>query len=97
MIAGTSMAVFMGLTAPVVAGTQFTGYMALKNLMYTYSANWQGRFAEGHGYAATLFRDGWIAFLPLLVLPFLLPSRLGRRDEEPPDAPPALAESETPE
>ena len=85
LISGTSMAVFMGLTAPVVAGTQFTGYMALKNLAYTYSAAWQGSYADSHGYAATLVRDGWIAFLPLLALPFLWPSKLGRKNGEVPE------------
>jgi MFS family permease len=82
LISGTSMAVYMGLTAPVVAGTQFTGYMALKNFVYSYSSAWQGRYADSHGYAKTLLLDGWIAFLPLLLFPFLLPSRLGRRDPE---------------
>ena len=82
LISGTSMAVYMGLTAPIVAGTQFTGYMALKNFVYSYSSAWQGKHAETHGYAATLLLDGWIAFLPLLLFPFLLPSRLGRREAE---------------
>jgi hypothetical protein len=80
------MAVFMGLTSPLVAGTQFTGYMALKNLAYAYSSAWQGRWADLHGYAATLFLDGWITFLPLLTLPFLRPSRLGRGPADPGDA-----------
>jgi hypothetical protein len=81
LISGTSMAVYMGLTAPIVAGTQFTGYMALKNFVYSYSSAWQGKYADTHGYAKTLFLDGWIAFLPLLLFPFLLPSRLGKRDD----------------
>lgn len=72
---GTSTAVFMGLTNPAVAATQFTGYMALHNLVYTYSSLWQGKFADLHGYAKTLFLDGWFAFLPLLLLPFLKPRK----------------------
>ena len=70
---GTSTAVFMGLTSPAVAATQFTGYMALHNFVYSYSSLWQGQYAEIHGYAKTLFLDGWIAFVPLLLLPFLKP------------------------
>jgi hypothetical protein len=34
---GTSAAVFMGLTNPLVAATQFTGYMALRNLTISYT------------------------------------------------------------
>ncbi|MEZ5063672.1 MAG: MFS transporter [bacterium] len=82
LISGTSMAVYMGLTAPIVAATQFTGYMALKNFVYSYSSAWQGKYADTHGYASTLFLDGWIAFLPILLFPFLLPSRLGRQEPE---------------
>ncbi len=75
LIAGTSIAVFMGLTSPLVAATQFSGYMALRNLMYSYSASWQGGFAEAHGYMATLRLDAWIAFLPILLIPFLTPRK----------------------
>jgi len=74
LIAGTGAAVFMGLTSPLVAATQFSGYMALRNLMYSYSSSWQGRYADLFGYAATLRLDAWIAFLPLLLIPFLKPS-----------------------
>jgi len=72
---GTSTAVFMGLTNPAVAATQFTGYMALHNLVYTYSSLWQGKYADLHGYAKTMFLDGWFAFVPLLLLPFLKPRK----------------------
>ena len=74
LISGTAIAVFMGLTSPLVAATQFSGYMALRNLMYTYSSTWQGRFSDAFGYAATLRLDAWIAFLPLLAIPFLVPA-----------------------
>ena len=77
LIAGTGAAVFMGLTSPLVAATQFSGYMALRNLMYSYSSAWQGRFADSFGYMATLRLDAWIAFLPLLAIPFLRPSTRG--------------------
>ncbi len=71
LISGTSIAVFMGLTSPVVAATQFSGYMALRNLVYSYSAGWQGWFADAQGYAATLRLDAIIAFIPLLAILFL--------------------------
>jgi len=80
LISGTAIAVFMGLTSPLVAATQFSGYMALRNLMYTYSSTWQGRFSDAFGYAATLRLDAWIAFLPLLAIPFLVPAK--RKDEK---------------
>lgn len=75
LVQGTSTAVFMGLTSPAVAATQFTGYMALHNFVYSYSSLWQGRYADIHGYAKVLFMDGWIAFLPLVLLPFLKPRK----------------------
>ncbi len=80
LLSGTSIAVFMGLTSPFVAATQFSGYMALKNLMYSYSSSWQGRFADLHGYAATMRLDVILALLPLVALPFLKPSTRGRTD-----------------
>lgn len=82
LVQGTAIAVFMGLTSPLVAGTQFTGYMALKNLVYSYSALWQGGRADVWGYAKTIHLDAWIGFAPLLVLPFLTPSTRGKKDEE---------------
>ncbi len=73
LVQGTSTAVFMGLTSPAVAATQFTGYMALHNFVYSYSSLWQGQYADIYGYAKVLFMDGWIAFIPLILLPFLKP------------------------
>jgi PAT family beta-lactamase induction signal transducer AmpG len=78
LVIGTSTAVFMGLTNPMVAGTQFTGYMALCNLVYSYSNLWQGRFAEVYGYSKTLNLDGILAVIPLILIPFLKPSERSR-------------------
>jgi MFS family permease len=72
----SSIAIYMGLTSSKVAGTQFTGYMALKNVVYTYTANWQGQMAEARGYVAPLRWDCLIAFVPLLLYPWLRASGL---------------------
>ena len=63
---GTGNAVLMSLSSRAVAATQFTGYMALKNLALTYSNLWQGRMASTHGYARTLLIDGIGAVAPIL-------------------------------
>ncbi len=66
---GTRTALFMDVTTPAVAATQFTAYMALMNLTISYTAKWQGRAAEAWGYPKTLALDAALAFvgLPLLV------------------------------
>lgn len=71
---GTSAAVFMGLTNPLVAATQFTGYMALKNLTISYGNMWMGSVADSSGYATVMYLDAAIVLLPLLLIPFLKPS-----------------------
>ena len=75
---GTSAAVFMGLTNPLVAATQFTGYMALRNLTISYTNVWQGALVESQGYAFVFYLDALIVALPVLVLPFLKPSMRSR-------------------
>jgi PAT family beta-lactamase induction signal transducer AmpG len=71
---GTSAAVFMGLTNPLVAATQFTGYMALKNLAISYTNAWQGAVADAQGFALVLFIDAALVLLPVLLIPFLRPA-----------------------
>lgn len=78
---GTSAALFMGLTNPLVAATQFTGYMALRNLTMSYTNLWQGALASSHGYAAVLYADALVGVLPVLLIPFLRPS--ARTKQEP--------------
>jgi len=68
---GTAAAVFMGLTNPVIAATQFTGFMALRNLTISYTNTWQGAAADAWGYGTLLYADAFIAALPLLLIPFL--------------------------
>lgn len=78
LLNGTYLAIFMGLTSPRVAASQFTGYMALGNLAYTYSSAWQGKVADGHGYPLVLVLDACIVLLAIAVMPFL--QRAGRPD-----------------
>jgi len=68
---GTVAALFMRITNPAVAATQFTGYMALHNLAVSYSSLWQGHVSETHGYAVMLYLDAAAALLALVVLPWM--------------------------
>ena len=64
-------AIFMGMTNPAVAATQFTAYMAISNLAISYSNLWQGAVAERIGYSTALYLDALIVLVALAVLPFL--------------------------
>lgn len=68
---GTRTAVFMQISNPAVAATQFTAYMAMRNLVTAYSAWWQGVVIEWKGYPTTLFIDASTGLICLAVLPFL--------------------------
>lgn len=70
---GTRTALFMDITTPAVAATQFTAYMALMNLVISYSATWQGWSIENWGYPLTLVLDGAAGMLCLACLPFMVP------------------------
>jgi PAT family beta-lactamase induction signal transducer AmpG len=72
---GTVTALFMRITNPAVAATQFTWYMALHNLAMSYSSRWQGVYADAHGYAPALRLDAAVAFVALLVLPWVVGTR----------------------
>ena len=71
---GTRSAIFMDVTNPAVAATQFTAYMAMMNLAIAYSATWQGIAIEALGYPNTLLIDAVTGLLCLAVLPFIAPS-----------------------
>lgn len=71
---GTRTALFMDVTNPAVAATQFTAYMAMMNLAIAYSATWQGISIEAIGYPKTLLIDAITGVLGLAVLPFIRPS-----------------------
>ncbi|KQV48778.1 hypothetical protein ASC95_23090 [Pelomonas sp. Root1217] len=70
-IYGARVAVFIGITQPAVAATQFAAYMALTNLSITYSVVWQGYAVQHWGYAATLGLDALVGLSCLLLLPLL--------------------------
>ena len=68
---GTRSAIFMDVTNPRVAATQFTAYMAMMNMAIAYSATWQGIAVEALGYPKTLLIDALTGLLCLAVLPFI--------------------------
>jgi PAT family beta-lactamase induction signal transducer AmpG len=68
---GTRSAIFMDVTNPRVAATQFTAYMAMMNLAIALAATWQGLAAEAWGYPITLAIDALTGLICLLLLPAL--------------------------
>lgn len=68
---GTRTALFMDITNPAVAATQFTAYMAMMNLVIAYTSIWQGISIEALGYPTTLLIDAVTGLLCLAVLPFI--------------------------
>jgi len=65
------IAIFMGMTNPAVAATQFTAYMAFSNVAISMGNYWQGMVAERMGYAVALYVDAALVVLALSVIPFL--------------------------
>jgi MFS family permease len=70
---GIRAALFMDVTTPRVAATQFTAYMALMNMAISYSATWQGWAVEHWGYPLTLTADAGFGLVCLVCLPFMKP------------------------
>jgi PAT family beta-lactamase induction signal transducer AmpG len=68
---GSRSAIFMGMTNPAVAATQFTAFMGMSNLAISMGNYWQGMVAERMGYAQVLYLDGAIALLVIGLIPFL--------------------------
>jgi PAT family beta-lactamase induction signal transducer AmpG len=73
---GVGTAIYMDVTTPAVAATQFTAYMALCNVVYSYTSTWQGRAVVHWGYPVTLTIDALFGLLSIALLPFM--GRLGR-------------------
>ncbi len=72
---GVRSALFMDITTPAVAATQFTAYMALSNLVITYTSWWQGLAIVRWGYPVTLALDAIAGLVVLGFLPFMAAQR----------------------
>lgn len=83
LIYGGRTAMFMDLCNPAVAATQFTAYMAVMNLVLSWSAAWQGYAAERFGYPIALTLDATIGLVCLIALPFITPSKPVEESEPP--------------
>jgi len=74
---GIRTALFMDVCTPAVAATQFTAYMAVLNLVITYTSIWQGAMIDTLGYPMTLLVDsgaGLLCLIPLVLMRGLTPS-----------------------
>ncbi|MCJ7451257.1 MAG: MFS transporter [Steroidobacteraceae bacterium] len=71
MAYGARNAIFMSMTNPAVAATQFTAFMGMSNLAISFGNYWQGIVAERMGYAQVLYLDAGIALLVICLIPFL--------------------------
>ena len=80
LIYGARAALFIDLTQPAVAATQFAVYMALTNLSIAYSQYWQGQAAARWGYPTTLLIDSVVGLACLFFLPWM---KLGATPAEP--------------
>jgi PAT family beta-lactamase induction signal transducer AmpG len=89
MAFGVRNAIFMGMTNPAVAATQFTAFMGLSNLAISFTNYWQGVVAERIDYATVFYLDSLFAVLVLLIIPFLR----GREDRSTKGAPVPRAEA----
>ena len=74
---GVRSALFMDVTTPAVAATQFTAYMAMANLVISYTSWWQGLSIVRWGYPITLGLDAAFGLVVLFFLPFMTPKRAG--------------------
>jgi PAT family beta-lactamase induction signal transducer AmpG len=72
---GVRSALFMDVTTPAVAATQFTAYMALSNLVITYTAWWQGLSIARWGYPVTLMLDAIVGVIVVFLLPLMAPAK----------------------
>lgn len=68
---GVRSALFMDVTVPTVAATQFTAYMAMANLVVSYTSWWQGAAIVAWGYPVTLAIDSAAGLVVLFLLPFM--------------------------
>lgn len=85
---GVRSALFMDVTVPAVAATQFTAYMAMANLVISYTSWWQGNALVEWGYPVTLVLDSIVGLVVLLLLPFMRARRAADAVETPARAAP---------
>ena len=71
MAFGVRNAIFMGMTNPAVAATQFTAFMGMANIAISIGNYWQGLVAESMGYSVVLYLDALFAVLVIMVIPLL--------------------------
>jgi len=88
---GIRSALYMDITNPAVAATQFTAYMALMNLCISYTASWQGIVVERLGYPLTLVLDCVFGMSALVLLPLMRPRRAALAPVAPASTRPATA------
>ena len=72
---GVRSALFMDVTTKAVAATQFTAYMAMSNLVISYTAWWQGWAITRWGYPVTLAVDAAVGMIVLALLPLMGPKK----------------------
>lgn len=68
---GTKAALMMDVCKPEVAATQFTAYMALANLVISYSNLWQGKWVSSLGYPTIFVIDAILGVLCIIFLPLM--------------------------
>ena len=71
---GVRSALFMDVTTRAVAATQFTAYMAMANLVISYTSWWQGLSIVRWGYPVTLAMDAAFGLVVLFLLPLMKPA-----------------------
>ena len=86
MAYGVRNAIFMGMTNPAVAATQFTAFMGMANLAISVTNYWQGAVAERIDYATVFYLDALFAVLVILVIPFLRGREAHPAERRPPVA-----------
>lgn len=72
---GVRSALFMDVTTRAVAATQFTAYMAMANLVISYTSWWQGLSIVRWGYPVTLALDAAFGLVMVFLLPLMAPKR----------------------
>lgn len=86
---GVRTALFMDVTTRAVAATQFTAYMAMSNLVITYTSWWQGQSVVRWGYPVTLAIDAAVGLVVVFLLPLMRPRPAP--DAQPPAQPASSA------